>query len=225
MTHCTLLICLVFVRICVASVYFGRADLTIAKPIVARIDLNEVGRKIDANGNFIHEQYVFEDGWYRPNVSSNQIAPIEQVLGYKLSRVKSIPTTLTAGPFHPEDVEANSLQRSVSSSGAVADSYTLVSANQDQPRKNPSLIGGDAIVHYELLTPKDSIFQRITGNPPQPVGYIRLTRFSKTSTAGFINAINQLEDAGAKSYILDLRNNCTKRYTFLINLIPYPFVF
>jgi len=193
-----------------ASSYFGRADLTIAKPIVARIDLNDAGSKFDGNGNFVQEQYVFEDGWYRPNsrrASTNQIAPIEQVLGYKLSRVKSIPTTLTAGPFHQEDVEVDSLQRSVSSPGATVDLYTLDSADQYQPRKNPSLIGGDAIVHYELLTPKDSIFQRITGNPSQPVGYIRLTRFSKTSTAGYINAINQLEDAGAKSYILDLRNN------------------
>jgi C-terminal processing protease CtpA/Prc len=66
------------------------------------------------------------------------------------------------------------------------------------------VIGGDAIVHYELLTPNDSIFQNVGS---KPVGYIRLTRFSKSSTAGYINAINSLEAAGANSYILDVRNN------------------
>ena len=61
------------------------------------------------------------------------------------------------------------------------------------------------MVHWELLTPDDSIFQHLT--PGKPVGYIRLTRFSKSSTAGYVDAINSLEEAGAQSYIIDLRNN------------------
>ncbi|KAL7459154.1 hypothetical protein ACHAWC_011166 [Mediolabrus comicus] len=76
--------------------------------------------------------------------------------------------------------------------------------------KYPEVFGGDSIVHYELLTPDDSIFQFAgISNPSKsgPVGYIRLTRFSKASTNGYINAVKALEDAGAQSYIIDLRNN------------------
>jgi len=66
--------------------------------------------------------------------------------------------------------------------------------------------GGNRIVHYELLrnTP-GSIFD--LEQAPTSVGYIRLTRFSKASTAGFINAVEQLEKVGATSFIIDLRNN------------------
>jgi C-terminal processing protease CtpA/Prc len=39
------------------------------------------------------------------------------------------------------------------------------------------------------------------------VGYIRLTRFSRASTDGFVQAVQALEEAGAQSYIIDLRNN------------------
>ena len=60
---------------------------------------------------------------------------------------------------------------------------------------------GNAIVHYELLSSEDSIFA------PQKVGYIRLTRFSKASTSGFIKAVTDLEMQGATSFIVDLRNN------------------
>jgi C-terminal processing protease CtpA/Prc len=83
-----------------------------------------------------------------------------------------------------------------------------------------AVAGGDHIVHYQLLT-SGSIFDRTTSSttedpssssPSQPprdrrVGYIRLTRFSRASTAGYLNAVQQLEAAGADSYILDLRNN------------------
>ena len=44
-------------------------------------------------------------------------------------------------------------------------------------------------------------------NPSKAVGYIRLTRFSRISTTGFVNAVQQLEELGAQSYIIDVRNN------------------
>jgi C-terminal processing protease CtpA/Prc len=82
-----------------------------------------------------------------------------------------------------------------------------------------AVAGGNNIVHYQLLT-SGSIFDRnnaaastsTTEDPSsQPrdrrVGYIRLTRFSRASTVGYLNAVQQLEAAGADSYILDLRNN------------------
>jgi C-terminal processing protease CtpA/Prc len=106
---------------------------------------------------------------------------IQPVIGYKMSHA-SIPTTLTAG---------SSLKPEVKST------------------KYPAVFGGDSIVHYELLTPDDSIFQQLMPDSPSAnkVGYIRLTRFSRASTAGYIDAVKALEDAGAQSYIIDLRNN------------------
>jgi hypothetical protein len=77
-----------------------------------------------------------------------------------------------------------------------------------------SLSGGNSIVHYELLKRQGTVFDQrfTTGAVPSSlhessVGYIRLTRFSHASTAGFINAVNELEKDGASSFILDLRNN------------------
>lgn len=40
-----------------------------------------------------------------------------------------------------------------------------------------------------------------------PVGYIRLTQFSANATSEVSKAITNLQEKGAKSYILDLRNN------------------
>ena len=168
-----------------AQNYFGRADLTIAKQVIARMPslLNDSNAPYDADGNIIEEKYVFQDGWYQPNNSRQRVfddIPTEQVLGYKLSHVKSITTTQTA-----------KLDQSASISSRSA-AYPLI-------------VGGDATVHYELLTPSDSIFKQVTTG--QRVGYIRLTRFSRTSTEGYIKAVNSLEEAGAQSYIIDLRNN------------------
>lgn len=95
------------------------------------------------------------------------------------------------------------------------------------------ILGGNSIVHYELIggdrndnNNKDSSFvgggtepyslASSSSSPFSPssifgsnekVGYVRLTRFSKQSTKGYIDAIKQLEKAGAESYIIDLRNN------------------
>eukprot|EP00540_Astrosyne_radiata_P014246 CAMPEP_0116824330 /NCGR_PEP_ID=MMETSP0418-20121206/1334_1 /TAXON_ID=1158023 /ORGANISM="Astrosyne radiata, Strain 13vi08-1A" /LENGTH=375 /DNA_ID=CAMNT_0004452683 /DNA_START=94 /DNA_END=1221 /DNA_ORIENTATION=+ len=73
---------------------------------------------------------------------------------------------------------------------------------------------GDSVVHYDLLT--DSIFSDelsavssvpFASTSSQKVGYIRLTRFSRAATAGFLHAIESLEQQGAQSYIIDIRNN------------------
>jgi hypothetical protein len=164
-----------------AENYFGHADLTIAKRIMTR-SLPTIDDNYDAYGNAMDKKYVFEDGWYRFDDMQ-----IQQVIGYKLSHVKSIPTTLTAGSFRLE---------------------SPTSATQLKNTKYHEVFGGDLIVHYELITPDDSIFQQLDSpSTSQPVGYIRLTRFSKAATNGFISAVKVLEDAGAQSYIIDLRNN------------------
>jgi len=168
--------------------YFGVADLTIASRIMARspssMDVN-----YGTDGYGVDEKYVFEDGWYRPRraVLDDMQMP---VIGYKISHVKSIPTTLTAG------------------SSLKPDSLTTTSSSQVKSAKYPTVFGGDNIVHYELLTPDDSIFQQLMPeSPSDKVGYIRLTRFSRAATAGYIDAVRELEKAGAQSYIIDLRNN------------------
>lgn len=168
-----------------AENYFGVADLTIAKRIMAG-STPTMNVNYGTDGN-VEEKYVFEDGWYRPRRPSSVFDDM-QVIGYKTSRVKSIPTTLTAGSSLKPD-----------------SSMTL---SQVESTKYPTVFGGDNIVHYELLTPDDSIFQQFKPDSPSAkVGYIRLTRFSRASTAGYIEAVKELEKAGAQSYIIDLRNN------------------
>jgi C-terminal processing protease CtpA/Prc len=178
-----------------AENYFGRVDLTIAKQVFASssLGLDNGNISFDADGNIVEEKYVFENGWYQPS-SRHAIfgfLPSEQVIGYKLSHVKSIPTTATA-----------------KSDNTISPINTAL-LHTNKHNRLPSVMGGDAIVHYELLTPNDSIFQHFLADLDcsRPVGYIRLTRFSKASTAGYINAIESLEEVGAQSYIIDLRNN------------------
>ena len=77
---------------------------------------------------------------------------------------------------------------------------------------NAIVAGGDNIVHYQMLSSSTgSIFDHShSDDVPKDdynVGYIRLTRFSKKSTEGYLKALKELEAAGAQSYILDLRNN------------------
>ncbi|KAL3792961.1 hypothetical protein HJC23_010974 [Cyclotella cryptica] len=191
-----------------AENYFGRADLTIAKPIVAaeRWDWNAESQ----------DKYVFADGWYYPNtyrMKASRTTRPERVMAYKLSHVKSIPTTLTAGQLKLDVLgylapdRTDKLQYPVSSLGVPTsgDEFTAdTKSSSDQERLFPAVIGGDSIVHYATLTSHDSIFQK---EGSRPVGYIRLTRFSSSATAGYINAINSLEAAGVDSYIIDLRNN------------------
>jgi C-terminal processing protease CtpA/Prc len=71
------------------------------------------------------------------------------------------------------------------------------------PFREHDQVKGDSIVHYELLTSSDSILDQSSS----PVGYIRLTRFSRAATTGYLKAIRELEAAGAQSYIIDIRNN------------------
>lgn len=78
--------------------------------------------------------------------------------------------------------------------------------------QNPTFEGGDNLVHYQLLSSSSgSIFDHKEANLSSgggfKVGYVRLTRFSKASTAAYLAAIDNLEAAGAQSYIFDLRNN------------------
>ena len=69
--------------------------------------------------------------------------------------------------------------------------------------KASSRVMGNDFVQYALMTPDDSIFD---DDLTEPVGYIRLTRFSKAATTGYLEAMNTLESKGAKALVVDLRN-------------------
>lgn len=119
-------------------------------------------------------------------LGAQSFSPREIVLGYRQTRVR-IPVSGSLEPF-------------------------MMPSSASEYAPEPTLVGGDAIVHYELLTSHaGSIFDRALSDDTLPddynVGYIRLTRFSKASTIGFVQAVQALEDAGAQAYILDLRNN------------------
>ena len=108
----------------------------------------------------------------------------DRIIGYRVSRINLKPSS--------QSVEV-----------------TLESKIDDEESKSRVLVqGGDAIVQYKLLAPNNSIFQMGDGSEEtkRSIGYIRLTRFSRASTAGYVRAISELEAAGAESYIIDLRN-------------------
>lgn len=95
---------------------------------------------------------------------------------------------------------------------------TTVDQNPTFETPDSTIRGGDNLVHYQLLSSSTSgsIFDRMrsdaaVGNDSK-VGYLRLTRFSKASTDAYVKAIDQLEEAGAQSYIFDLRNNYGGRF-------------
>ncbi len=108
----------------------------------------------------------------------------ERIVGYRVSRI---------------NLQASSQPLESSSESSL----------DDENGSTVLVQGGDAIVQYKLLAPNNSIFQKGSAGEEtkRSVGYIRLTRFSRASTAGYVKAINELEAAGAQSYIIDLRNN------------------
>jgi len=169
-----------------ADNYAGYPALSIAKPV-----RNDIRLTIGSN-------------WSDEELKNlEESIPSERIIGYRISRVR-IPTSSLEpfAVFRPSSVRTDD----ESPSGSELD---LMST--------PVIAGGNSICYYELLRPNDSIFNSIqsstdTASKKSPssnnlVGYIRLTRFSRTSTAGYVEAVRELDTAGATSYIIDLRNN------------------
>jgi len=204
-----------------AENYFGRPELTIAKPILRTVNFQV---KVDEN----EEDYTRdenEDRSFRRSTgttstsSDDQNMDREELIGYKLSRVR-IPTSFLQ-PYQPRMSNSQGSQGSATLAQASFNNMNMihpVSAALEPTATStstaPFISGGDAIVHWELLTSNDSIFrkylsidQNVQFKSSDRVGYIRLTRFSRSSTAGYIKAIEELENAGAQSYIIDVRNN------------------
>ena len=165
-----------------AENYFGHPELTVARPVT---------RWIVKDSSLLDED--------------SEVFKKEELLGYKLSRVR-LPT-VSLEPF-------KLYTPTVSIGVRPASAATTVT--------KPFISGGNAIVHWELLTPNNSIFGKVKAGSDEvslsknsgssvsdtdKVGYIRLTRFSRLATSGYLQAIEELEAAGAQSYIIDVRNN------------------
>lgn len=212
-----------------AEGYYGYPDLTVAKPLVqVQIQQREEekgmsGSTAGAAGNGGKEEYQ-QVTQLRYN---SEMEERDEVVAYKLSRVR-LPT-LSLEPYKPYQPPTPSSSDGettlASTTSGIESTVTTASNTPVLARTIPFVSGGDAIVHYELLTPNDSIFRKSTSSidsttqasssstngdnskSNELVGYIRLTRFSRTSTAGYVKAVEELEKAGAQSFIIDVRNN------------------
>jgi Periplasmic protease len=181
-----------------AENYVGYPELTVAKPVIA--SLGGAIDRLSANAN--------GDDLSMPIVNG-----VDRVLGYKLSRVR-LPTT-SVQPFSLADkmnlVVFPSTARNVDEqkSGEMRIAPPSSAAATVTETKQ-ILSGGDSIVHWVLLTPETSIFEKYSSDSlssDKKIGYIRLTRFSRLATIGYTKAVEELEKAGAQSYIIDVRNN------------------
>lgn len=197
-------------RFASSSNYFGHSDVTFAKPVLRTLlaagnSEEEVQRSTSA------EASSTEEGSSRLLASSNnKYKEREVVIGYRQTRVRLPTMSLEEEQYTANKSEADPVTQQPETLIASTNLEGMLPPSVDPSA--PPTKGGNSIVHWELLSEGDSsIFQKSlateAGGPPLKVGYIRLTRFSKASTAGYVAAVEALERAGATSYIIDLRNN------------------
>ena len=206
-----------------AENYFGNPELRVAKPIYRglNLDLDENSSKTSSENQGNSND---AGGGRKLNIKNDSdTIRKDEVTGYKLSRVRLSTISLQSGIT--TRIDRNSNEKS-SSASIIPDLVPSVSAASTSSSSDQPISGGDSIVQWELLKPNDSIFRKYTIESSNSdddsifrkspnaifrstdrVGYIRLTRFSRLSTAGFANAVEALETAGAQSYIIDVRNN------------------
>lgn len=170
------------------SQYFGIADLTIAKPVYSYSEESRGiplanAAKSTISSNTGQQDFVFED-----EISRNQ----EIVLGYRSTKVK-LPTVAT-----DKKGSSNVNNRNSNLRGDGVVQYELLSFSS-------SNIGVGSVLNENALDTTIDMRDRDESN--RKVGYIRLTRFSRSSTEGYLNAVKNLEAEGAESYVIDLRNN------------------
>eukprot|EP00978_Attheya_sp_CCMP212_P024245 scaffold75920_cov54-Attheya_sp.AAC.3 len=211
-----------------AENYAGTPSLRIAKPIVRTTTPSVWNNNDDDHDTTATTSSIM--GTANNNKLKPQLMPKETIIGYKTSRIRLTTTSLT--PFRPysrPDTTTATItniknpmmpvsQTTLGGTNAMGVSRNMMlpigNSRNDAAKSpfaaDPIVSGGDAIVHYEMLTPSDTIFE-MSSDWPLPsggkVGYIRMTRFSRASTAGYLKAVQELEAAGAQSYIIDVRNN------------------
>jgi C-terminal processing protease CtpA/Prc len=190
-----------------ADNYLGHATLVVAKPMYARYVISPFSTSpplssssSSANAVNVKDDAAFAEGVLKADFVPESLPYRNVLYGYRTTRVR-LPTVAAA-----ESIPAV---------------LTTVVNDNANPNSHHALLGGNAVVQYALLTPQSSIFDVgvvasspvVDGNNPgsggreRGVGYIRLTRFSRASTAGYLAAVEALEAAGASAYIIDLRNN------------------
>ena len=192
--------------------YFGVADLTIAKPVYYTTFLQkEEEEEEDKNNN--------EDS-YPPTTSTSNNNSREIVMGYRSTKVK-LPTkamegsTSSPSTHHLQGdsvVQYELLTPSLSSSTSSSTTGESTSGSDSSITTTASIFDTARLADVSVNSFSESENNISNTNKNKnsnnnKVGYIRLTRFSKLSTKGYINAISSLEEDGASSYIIDLRNN------------------
>ena len=190
--------------------YFGQVELVVAKPFYV-VPMSD--STMD-NGDMM----AFTNG---DGISMKEATSGEMVVGYRPTRVKlSVPTepwspsSYLSGGQIDDDIVASKRHKvtggdhlvhyELLSSESGSSILDRLSFNQMSLRtmENQQAEASNNFVGQSHFVTMDS--ERLADNK---VGYIRLTRFSRASTAAYFRAVQTLEEAGAQSYIIDLRNN------------------
>lgn len=164
-------------------------------------DISFIFSKLTDSGKSSSPEYF---GYTPDLVVASPIRDDSVIIGYRTSKLK-LPTS-SLKPYEPY------------SPPPIIQTVEL--ENGEKIQSNLPIAGGDKICNWQLLYPRQSILFRdeiengstsmSSGTSEEAqvkVGYIRMTRFSRKSTAAFIEAVSHLESLGAQSYIIDVRNN------------------
>jgi len=196
-----------------AENYLGHPDLTIAKPVYASYPVTLP----PPNDNSILTVSATnsmdpDDGDTAAAAAAPPVQYRDVVRAFRPQRVRL--ATVAAAPVSPYKIASSTL-----TGGDALVQYELLT--QQNSIFHPLSLSMSGIVTADVDVDDDDsrlLYQgpvdvvgdkddSSSSNSRKEVGYIRLTRFSRASTAAFLRAVDELEAAGASSYIIDLRNN------------------
>jgi len=210
--------------------YFGTSDVTIAKPVVRTLLTSSSSLPTGDTTLVVGDSSSTSSAQPTSTISTRER---EVVIGYRQTRVRLPTQSLQEDTVNQPTMLASSTSNGMdSTNGGTASVSSMSSVNMMAEAVGEALMpptkGGNSIVHWELISEESqpSIFQRsrmketvdtsssalvdnadMDKTASERVGYIRLTRFSRASTSGYLEAVEALEKLGATSYIIDLRNN------------------
>jgi len=179
-----------------------RAGLTVGDRLVAVQKDSFLGLTGDASQTKLQQRYQGADN-YAGTVDLTIAKPV-----YASATAVEGRNVIVA--YRPQHIRLSTTTPSWSSPLLETNRNSPAQQQEQQQEETKVVAGGNAILQYRLLTgapSSSSSSSLLSSNLDQSVGYIRLTRFSKASTAAFVQAVETLEAAHADSYILDLRNN------------------
>lgn len=164
-----------------------RAGLTVGDRIVAIQKDSFMGLTPEAIRLRLHHRYEAE----------NYMGKIELTVAKPIYAASALNDRDVIVAFRPQRIRLTA-----SASGEQQQHDT---AKLEDTASAASITGGNAVVQYRMLSGASSAM--LTSDLNLNVGYIRLTRFSKASTAAFVEAVERLETAKTDAYVIDLRNN------------------